>query len=122
MLFTVIDLPGTTIIDALMKGNANGSQEIAIVHISGLPDNVMAIDIVKFFEGTAEVLNGEDGVLLRLSEDGRTTGNGYVAFQTAEIAKAAMFKDYKKLFDKYITVSECSFSDALKVSKIPDES
>lgn len=104
-----------------MKANTNEASKIALLRISGLTDAVMAIDVVKFFEGSAEVLDGEDGVLLLLSPDGRTTGDGYVAFQTAEIANAAMYKNYKKLCNEYIKLSECSFNDTLKVRKMPGE-
>ncbi|EDV25445.1 uncharacterized protein TRIADDRAFT_13868, partial [Trichoplax adhaerens] len=103
---------GATIVNALMK--SNDRPEIALLRIKGLPSTVIAIDVVNFFKGTADVLDNEEGVLLLLSADGRTTGEGYVAFKTPEIARSAIYKDYKIMANHHIELYDCSLNDALK--------
>lgn len=70
-----------------------------VLRLRGLPFSVTKSDIVEFF-GDFEVV--DDKVQIACRPDGKTTGEAYVEFVSAEVAKRAMCKDKMTIGSRYV--------------------
>lgn len=71
---------------------------------------------VEWFEGTATVSHGRNGVLISRYIDGRATGDAFVLFDTEEEAAKALTKDRESMGNRYIVLFLCPFVELQKVS------
>uniref|UniRef100_A0A7C8Z8M7 RRM domain-containing protein n=1 Tax=Opuntia streptacantha TaxID=393608 RepID=A0A7C8Z8M7_OPUST len=69
------------------------------LRMRGLPFSVTKEDIVKFF---GEFNVTEDKIHIACRADGKTTGEAYVEFASADEAKRAMCKDRKTIGTRYV--------------------
>ncbi|GMH25154.1 hypothetical protein Nepgr_026997 [Nepenthes gracilis] len=70
-----------------------------ILKLRGLPFSVTKSDVIEFF---GEFKPAEDKILIARRADGRTTGEAYVEFASADEAKKAMCKDKMTIGSRYI--------------------
>lgn len=70
---------------------------------------------VEWFEGTATVSHGCNGVLISRYIDGRATGDAFVLFDTEEEAAKALKKDRESMGNRYIVLFLCPFVELQKV-------
>ena len=70
---------------------------------------------MDWFEGTATVSSGRNGVLISRYVDGRATGDAFVLFDTEEEATKALKKDRECMGNRYIVLFLCPFVELQKV-------
>lgn len=70
---------------------------------------------MEWFEGTATVSSGRNGVLISRYVDGRATGDAFVLFDTEEEATKALKKDRESMGNRYIVLFLCPFVELQKV-------
>ncbi|XP_076887768.1 uncharacterized protein LOC143538010 [Bidens hawaiensis] len=70
-----------------------------ILKLRGLPFTVTKADIAQFFK---DFHVAEDKVHIACRPDGKVTGEAYVAFESAEVAKQAMCKDRMTIGTRYV--------------------
>ncbi|PSS36590.1 Epithelial splicing regulatory protein [Actinidia chinensis var. chinensis] len=70
-----------------------------ILKLQGLPFSVTKSDVAEFFE---EFTLTDDKIHIAQSPDGKTTGEAFVEFASAEEAKKAMGKDRKTIGSRYV--------------------
>ncbi|KAM0067857.1 putative RNA recognition motif domain, nucleotide-binding alpha-beta plait domain superfamily [Helianthus debilis subsp. tardiflorus] len=70
-----------------------------ILKLRGLPFNVTKDEIVEFFKDYRVV---EEKVNIACRPDGKVSGEAYVTFETAEVAKQAMCKDRLMIGSRYV--------------------
>uniref|UniRef100_A0A1D1ZA38 Heterogeneous nuclear ribonucleoprotein F n=1 Tax=Anthurium amnicola TaxID=1678845 RepID=A0A1D1ZA38_9ARAE len=70
-----------------------------VLKLRGLPFSVTKSDIIEFF-GEFELT--EDDVHIALRADGKATGEAYVKFTSAEVAKKAMCMDRMTIGSRYV--------------------
>ncbi|KAF5798510.1 putative RNA recognition motif domain, nucleotide-binding alpha-beta plait domain superfamily [Helianthus annuus] len=70
-----------------------------ILKLRGLPFNVTKDEIVEFFKDYKVV---EEKVHIACRPDGKVSGEAYVTFETAEVAKQAMCKDRLMIGSRYV--------------------
>ena len=73
---------------------------------------------MEWFEGTATVSSGRNGVLISWYVDGRATGDAFVLFDTEEEATKALKKDRESMGNRYIVLFLCPFVELQKVKLI----
>ena len=73
---------------------------------------------MEWFEGTATVSSGRNGVLISRYVDGRATGDAFVLFDTEEEATKALKKDRESMGNRYIVLFLCPFVELQKVKLI----
>ncbi|XP_057500194.1 uncharacterized protein LOC130784364 isoform X2 [Actinidia eriantha] len=70
-----------------------------ILKLRGLPFSVTKSDVVEFFEGFTLT---DDKIHIAHRPDGKTTGEAFVEFSSAEESKKAMVKDRKTIGSRYV--------------------
>lgn len=70
-----------------------------VLKLRGLPYSATIEDIIKFF---VEYELTEDNVHIAYRSDGKATGEAFVEFPTAEVAKTAMCKDKMTIGTRYV--------------------
>ncbi|XP_015689584.1 heterogeneous nuclear ribonucleoprotein H3 isoform X2 [Oryza brachyantha] len=70
-----------------------------VLKLRGLPYSATTEDIIKFF---VEYELTEENVHIAYRPDGKATGEAYVEFPTAEVAKTAMCKDKMTIGTRYV--------------------
>lgn len=70
-----------------------------VLRLRGLPFSATKSDIVDFF---GEFKVAEDKVQIACRPDGKTTGEAYVEFASADVAKRAMCKDKMMIGSRYV--------------------
>ncbi|XP_076915385.1 uncharacterized protein LOC143574723 [Bidens hawaiensis] len=70
-----------------------------ILKLRGLPFTVTRADIAEFFK---DFNVAEEKVHIACRPDGKVTGEAYVAFESAEVAKQAMCKDRLTIGTRYV--------------------
>ena len=70
-----------------------------VLKLRGLPYSATTEDVIKFF---VEYELTEDNVHIAYRPDGKATGEAYVEFPTAEVAKTAMCKDKMTIGTRYV--------------------
>ncbi|KAF8716462.1 hypothetical protein HU200_026342 [Digitaria exilis] len=77
-----------------------GSMEYTeVLKLRGLPYSATTEDIIKFF---LEYELTEENVHIAYRSDGKATGEAFVEFPTAEVAKTAMCKDKMTIGTRYV--------------------
>ncbi|XP_021303003.1 heterogeneous nuclear ribonucleoprotein H3-like isoform X1 [Sorghum bicolor] len=77
-----------------------GSMEYTeVLRLRGLPYSATTEDIIKFFQ---EYELTEENVHIGYRSDGKATGEAFVEFPTAEVAKTAMCKDKMTMWTRYV--------------------
>ncbi|OAY67445.1 heterogeneous nuclear ribonucleoprotein H isoform X1 [Ananas comosus] len=71
-----------------------------VLKLRGLPYSAAAADIVEFFAPDFEL--SEENVHVACRSDGKATGEAYVEFLSAEVAKKAMCKDKMTIGSRYV--------------------
>jgi hypothetical protein len=72
-----------------------------VVRLRGLPFSASEADIADFFKGLEK---GPDGVVVCVNFQGRSTGQAYVQFATAELANKALDRNRQHIGSRYIEV------------------
>jgi len=70
---------------------------------------------VDWFEGTAKVSSGRNGVLISRYVDGRATGDAFVLFDTEEEATKALKMNRELMGNRYIVLLPCPSVELKKV-------
>jgi heterogeneous nuclear ribonucleoprotein F/H len=70
-----------------------------VLKLRGLPYSATTEDIIKFF---LEYELTEENVHIAYRSDGKATGEAFVEFPTAEVAKTAMCKDKMTIGTRYV--------------------
>ncbi|CAM6010420.1 unnamed protein product [Sphagnum balticum] len=84
---------GSALDDELKRSN--------VVRLRGLPFSASEADIADFFKGLEK---GPDGVVVCVNFQGRSTGQAYVQFATAELANKALDRNRQHIGSRYIEV------------------
>ncbi|KAG0623825.1 hypothetical protein M758_3G204800 [Ceratodon purpureus] len=84
---------GSALDDELKRSN--------VVRLRGLPFSASESDISDFFKGLEM---GPDGVVICVNFQGRSTGQAYVQFATAELANKALERNRQHIGSRYIEV------------------
>jgi len=84
---------GSALDDELKRSN--------VVRLRGLPFSASESDISDFFKGLEM---GPDGVVICVNFQGRSTGQAYVQFATAELANKALDRNRQHIGSRYIEV------------------
>ena len=90
-----------------------------VVRLRGLPYDATKEDVANFFGDEFDIV--EDGILLPLAKDGRSSGQAYVQFTNDEDAKKALEKNRHHMGHRYVEVFESSMEDAFKNQHGVDE-
>ena len=90
-----------------------------VVRLRGLPYDATKEDVANFFGDEFDIV--EDGILLPLAKDGRSSGQAYVQFTNDEDAKKALEKNRQHMGHRYVEVFESSMEDAFKNQNGVDE-
>jgi hypothetical protein len=90
--------------DARKRARDDKSQESFVVRLRGLPYSVTDSDLHEFFSGLPIV---PGGIVISFNH----TGEGYVAFETAEAQSSAVQFDRKTIGKRYVEVFRASASD-----------
>lgn len=81
-------------------GGIRSGEHTGYIRMRGLPFDRTKEQILEFFEGCNVI---PDSVCLAYRSDGRVTGEGYIAFETPDDAKAAMQSHHKRMMgSRYI--------------------
>lgn len=81
-------------------GGIRAGEHTGYIRMRGLPFDRTKEQILEFFEGCNVI---PDSVCLAYRSDGRVTGEGYIAFETPDDAKAAMQSHHKRMMgSRYI--------------------
>ncbi|KAG6551429.1 hypothetical protein Mapa_007075 [Marchantia paleacea] len=84
---------GSALDDELKRSN--------VVRLRGLPFSASETDIADFFKGLEM---GPDGVVICVNFQGRSTGQAYVQFASAELANKALERNRQHIGSRYIEV------------------
>ncbi|CAM6102293.1 unnamed protein product [Calypogeia fissa] len=84
---------GSALDDELKRSN--------VVRLRGLPFSASESDIADFFKGLEM---GPDGVVICVNFQGRSTGQAYVQFASAELANKALERNRQHIGSRYIEV------------------
>jgi RNA recognition motif-containing protein len=94
-----------------------------VIRMRGLPYKASIADVEKFFDGLEiavvpkrsknpdEPVTNQKNILIVISSDGKSTGDAYVEFKTADIAKEAMKRNKEKIFNRYIELFRSSIAE-----------
>lgn len=81
-------------------GGIRDGEHTGFIRMRGLPFDYTKDQILEFFDGCKVI---KDSICLTYRSDGRVTGEGYIAFETPEDAKAAMTSHHKRMMgSRYI--------------------
>ena len=80
-----------------------------VLKLRGLPYSASTEDIIKFF---VEYELTEDNVHIGYRSDGKATGEAFVEFPTAEVAKTAMCKDKMTIGTRYVELFPSTLEEA----------
>ncbi|KAH9557410.1 hypothetical protein CY35_07G083300 [Sphagnum magellanicum] len=96
-------VPGMAGIGGLVGGSALDDElkRSNVVRLRGLPFSASEADIADFFKGLEK---GPDGVVVCVNFQGRSTGQAYVQFATAELANKALDRNRQHIGSRYIEV------------------
>lgn len=75
------------------------AEHTGVLRMRGLPYSAGKEDIMDFF---SDFQLSEDNIFLVMNSDGRSSGEAFVEFQSAEDSKSAMVKDRMTLGSRYI--------------------
>lgn len=82
------------------RGGIRDGEHTGFIRMRGLPFDYTKDQILDFFDGCKAI---KDSVCLTYRSDGRVTGEGYIAFETPEDAKAVMTSHHKRMMgSRYI--------------------
>ncbi|EFJ14378.1 hypothetical protein SELMODRAFT_446014 [Selaginella moellendorffii] len=84
---------GSALDDELKRSN--------VVRLRGLPFSATEVDIKEFFRGLDL---GPDGIVICVNFQGRSTGQAYVQFATAELANKSLERNRQHIGSRYIEV------------------
>lgn len=90
-----------------------------VVRLRGLPYDATKDDIVNFFGNEFDIV--EDGILLPIGSDGRSSGQAFVQFTNSADAAKALTKNRQNIGWRYIEVFESSMEDAFRNQDCLDE-
>jgi len=90
-----------------------------VVRLRGLPYDASKEDVANFFGSEFDIV--EDGILLPLDSDGRSSGQAFVQFTNSDDAAKALTKNRQNMGWRYIEVFESSMEDAFKNQNCLDE-
>jgi heterogeneous nuclear ribonucleoprotein F/H len=80
-----------------------------VLKLRGLPYSATTEDIIKFF---VEYELTEENVHIGYRSDGKATGEAFVEFPTAEVAKTAMCKDKMTIGTRYVELFPSTLEEA----------
>ena len=90
-----------------------------VVRLRGLPWDCSKDDVANFFGSEFDIV--EDGILLPLASDGRSSGQAFVQFTNSADAAKALTRNRQNMGQRYIEVFESSMEDAIKSQDCLDE-
>lgn len=83
-----------------MSGGGDGDDGY-IVKLRGLPWSATTSDIEKFFRD-CKILDGNQGIHMTTSREGRPSGEAFVEFEDIEDMELALQKDREHIGNRYI--------------------
>uniref|UniRef100_A0A0V0G3S0 Putative splicing factor hnrnp-f n=2 Tax=Triatominae TaxID=70999 RepID=A0A0V0G3S0_TRIDM len=89
--------------------NMELSKDDATVRLRGLPFDCTIDEIANFFRDL-EIVN--NGIVLAMESNGRSTGEAYVQFVNKETAEKALMKHKEKIGHRYIEIFRSSLAEA----------
>lgn len=72
-----------------------------VVKLRGLPWSATAQDVLEFFKGS-KIVNGEYGIHMTTSREGRPSGEAFVEFEDEDHMESALNKDRDHIGNRYI--------------------
>uniref|UniRef100_A0A336KT14 CSON015461 protein n=1 Tax=Culicoides sonorensis TaxID=179676 RepID=A0A336KT14_CULSO len=84
------------------------------VKLRGLPYTCTVPDIERFFEGL-ELKNGRDSIIIMMDNRGRTSGEAFVQFSSAEETEKALKKNRDKIGHRYIEIFRSTGAEVRRV-------
>lgn len=90
----------------------------AIIRMRGLPFSCTAQQVVEFFAGKCEILDGEEGILFVKNCDEKPTGDAFVLFASDEYAQRALQKHRQNIGSRYVELFRSTISELQQVLSI----
>jgi len=78
--------------------------EETVVRVRGLPWSASVDDVLKFFADGINIKNGQNGIHLTLSREGRPSGEAYIEMETEADVALAEKKHTQHMGRRYIEV------------------